>query len=96
MPRQDEEVIVGQCTMLVRVNQSIDVKAISNGIVLLEDLQSLGVILDLSLHGEVIQRVAVDNRHNESKLYNCFRNSRAKKEQTTKNVIINRAIETFC
>lgn len=44
---QDEKVIVSQGSMLVRVEQSINVKAIS-GRILLEDFQSLGIILDFS------------------------------------------------
>jgi hypothetical protein len=49
LPRQDEEVIVGQGPMLVRVEQRVHVQAIS-GLILPEDVQSRGVIQDLS-HG---------------------------------------------
>lgn len=45
-PGQDEKVIVGQGPVLVGVEQRVHVQAIS-GLILLEDIQGLGVIQNL-------------------------------------------------
>lgn len=46
--RQDEEVVVGQSTILVRVKEALDIKPVARFVVGLEDLQCLGVVQDLS------------------------------------------------
>jgi hypothetical protein len=53
--RQDQEIIVSQGTVLVRVKQGIDIQTISGWIVVLQNLQGFGVVLDFCFgsHGEI-------------------------------------------
>lgn len=59
---QDEEIIISQGAVLVGVKQGLDIQTISGRIVLLEDFQSLGVVLDLSLEA---LGVAVGDSHGD-------------------------------
>lgn len=60
--RQDQEIIVGQCTVLVRVKQGIRIKAIKGGVGI-QNLHGLGVVGDLSLHGGTRCGVTSGDRH---------------------------------
>jgi hypothetical protein len=62
---QDEEIIISQGTVLVRVKQGFDIQTISGRIVPLKDLQGLGVVLDLSLGVEEGLGVAVGDCHGD-------------------------------
>lgn len=62
--RQDQEVIVSQCSVLVRIEQGVNIKTISGGIILLQNFEGLGVVLDLSLHGAA-KCITVGDRHFE-------------------------------
>lgn len=63
VPRQNKEIIVSQRSVLVRVEQSIDVQAISCSVVVLQNIERLGVVSDLRLHGRRALEVAIGNRH---------------------------------
>lgn len=61
---QDQEVVVSQCTMFVRIQQSVNVKTISGRVVLLQDIEGLGVVLNLGLHDQALV-VTLSKRHSE-------------------------------
>lgn len=60
---EDEEVIVGQSSVLVGVQKSVHVQPILRGIGL-RNLNGLGVVLDLSLHGGTRRSLLVGDGHN--------------------------------
>jgi hypothetical protein len=63
--RQDQEIIISQGTVLVRVKQGINIQTVSGRIFILKDFQSLGVVLDLPLGVEETTGIAVGDRHDD-------------------------------
>jgi hypothetical protein len=59
--RQDEEVIVGQTTVLLGVDECLDVDSIALGVVVLEHLKGFGEVQCVS--GGIGHGVAVQNGH---------------------------------
>lgn len=75
IPGQNEEVIVGQGTVLVRVQKGINIKAVLVLVVLFQNFQSLGVVLELGGHGS-FQSITVGNRHfARKKIYGLYHNT---------------------
>lgn len=62
--RQDQEVIVSQCSVFVGVKQRINIQAISRWI-LVQDLHGLGVVQDFSLGVEKPTGIAIGDSHRE-------------------------------
>jgi hypothetical protein len=63
---KDQEIVVGQSTVLVRVKQGISIEAIGGGVGL-QHLQGVGIVLNLSLHGGTRCCVVGADRHFELK-----------------------------
>lgn len=85
--RQDQEIIVSQSTVLVRVKQGIDIQTVSGWIILVQNFQGFGVVLDFRFgnkgavggsHGEIRGGINGSLKKDDSKPSECEKTSQRK------------------
>lgn len=64
--RQNQKVIVGQSPVLVGIQKCLDIETISLRVLLLQDLQSLGMVQKLSVRGQKPSSVPVGDCHRDT------------------------------